>query len=299
MELTFQVQKQGDDIQGILADGSTFNPLTSIGDIIHCVAEKNTDQAFIQYSVECFNQIFKTNYSSDENKCFGFYEKMQDLKNKIENNNLFTLAELEKLKSFYDVRFRLDVITVEVENGFPEPLRFGFCDSQNMLDSIDNENHCYTYICYSMTDVIFAILHYLLLNDYKFRKCEHCEKYFATLTLKQKYCMRNSPLTGYTHLDCATAVDHALKAIKRRRKYVKEYLKTYYSEVEYSNSEVEYSNSKAGNIFVETVDKYIYGMEKNVAVLTQLKYITSKEYVKKHLYHKDIEKELNKYVVKK
>lgn len=284
MGLTFQVQKQGDDIQGILAEHSYFNPLTVIGDMMNWVVENNTDQTFIQKLVDCFKEIFKTDFSFDENECVDFYEKMQDLKNKIENNNLFTLAELEKLKSFYDVRFRLDVITVE-EKDFQNPLRFGFCNSQKMLDSINNENHCYTYICYSMTDVIFAILHYLLLNDYKFRKCEHCEKYFATKTLKQKYCMRNSPLTGYKHLDCATAVDHALKAVKRRRKYVANYLDTYYYDSKY--------------IFLDTVDEYIKNKEKTVAVLTQLEYITSKEYVKRHLYHKDIQKELNKYVVKK
>lgn len=273
MDLKFQIEKKGDNIQGILADGRIFNPLLVIGDIIHCIAENNTDQTFIQYSVDCFKQIFKTDYSFDENGYFDFYEKMQDLKNKIENNNLFTLTELEKLKSFYDVQFRLDVITVEVEKGFPDPLRFGFCTSQNMLDSIDNENHYYTYICHSMTDVIFAILHYLLMNDYKFRKCEHCEKYFATKTFKQKYCTRNSPLTGHTHLKCGTAVDHVMKSIKERRHKTQNYLRNYYPE--------------ANNIFLGVVDEYIKDKKKTVAVLTKLELITNKEFVKRHLYKKE------------
>lgn len=285
MYFKFAIKNKNGNIQGILSDGSYFNPLTVIGDIIHCVIDNTKEQFFIQHSVDYFQQIFKTSYSFSEGEVFEFYEKMCVLKNRIENNNLFTLAELEKLKSFYNVRFILDAITVEVEYGFSDPLRLGFCDSQKMLDSINNDNHCYTYICQSMEDVIFAILHYLLLNDYKFRKCEHCEKYFATQTFKQKYCMRNSPLTGYTHLDCATAVDHALKAIKRRREYVAGYLDTYY-----------YDSKK---IFLDTVDEYIKNKEKNVGVLTQLKYITSIEYVRKHLYHNDIQKELKKYVVKK
>ena len=89
-----------------------------------------------------------------------------------------------------------------------------------------------------MKDVVYAIMHYLLLQGYKFRQCNHCEKLFATKTYKEKYCPRNSPITGYTHLQCGIAVDHILKKIRKRKNYTLDYL-----SCNYPNAVIEFINA--------------------------------------------------------
>ncbi len=59
--------------------------------------------------------------------------------------------------------------------------------------------------------VVIAVLYYYVYNDYKLVKCSHCGKWFATKTLKEKYCKRISPcfgdiITGKTPLPCEQAV---------------------------------------------------------------------------------------------
>lgn len=85
--------------------------------------------------------------------------------------------------------------------------------------NIDNF-HNYFYKCYSHAEVIVAIFHFLTLNNYKFRKCEHCGKYFATKSLKQKYCYRKSPYKGYEHLDCNIAVKNIMQSLRRKRRSI-------------------------------------------------------------------------------
>jgi hypothetical protein len=125
-----------------------------------------------------------------------------------------------------------------------------------------------------MEDIPFAILHYLILNEYQFRQCEHCEKYFATKTLKQKYCMRKSPYKGCAHLECGEAVDHLMKKIKKRKKSIMTNLGNYYPE--------------ASDKFWCEFNKYSVIDGKNVwkswRILETLEQITSKEYVKAKWY---------------
>ncbi len=80
--------------------------------------------------------------------------------------------------------------------------------------------HSYFYRCYSLADAVFSILHFLALGRYKFKKCLHCGRYFATKTDKQKYCQRKSPYSKYTHLNCEQAVRNISQDIKRGYKRI-------------------------------------------------------------------------------
>ncbi len=84
--------------------------------------------------------------------------------------------------------------------------------------------HNYFYQCYSQADIIFAIFHFLVLCKYKFKKCEHCGKYFATQTLKQIYCYRNSPYPKYEHLECCDAVKDIKQSLRRTRRKIEKNL---------------------------------------------------------------------------
>ena len=57
----------------------------------------------------------------------------------------------------------------------------------------------------TITQVLCAVLYYYALNDYRLRKCALCGKWFATQTLKERYCKRNSNIEKYSHLPCVEA----------------------------------------------------------------------------------------------
>lgn len=48
----------------------------------------------------------------------------------------------------------------------------------------------------SVDQVLAAILYFYAQNGYMLAKCAHCQKWFATKTRKEKYCIRTSPCVG-------------------------------------------------------------------------------------------------------
>ena len=102
---------------------------------------------------------------------------------------------------------------------------------QNYLLNSEKNVLRFSYTCYSLEEALFALWHYLIFHDYtKFNKCHHCGTYFATKTLKQKYCTQNSPYEKYIHLDCKQAVRNIKLKLARRRKVIYTHLNNYYSE---------------------------------------------------------------------
>lgn len=81
----------------------------------------------------------------------------------------------------------------------------------------------------SVRALLYSALYYYALQGWKIRKCEHCGQYFATKSLKNKYCPRRSPMRDpddasfdYTGMTCQRAVeaakDRLAKAYTRERK---------------------------------------------------------------------------------
>ena len=89
--------------------------------------------------------------------------------------------------------------------------------------------------CRTMIDFTFALVHYLVFNEYKITKCSHCGHLFATKKGKkngeEKYCCRQSPFAGYEEYTCKKAV----KAIKDmlEKKRISEYERLRVKAVEY------------------------------------------------------------------
>ena len=101
---------------------------------------------------------------------------------------------------------------------------------QGYLEEAENPIR-FAYTCYSLEEAFFALWHYLIFNGYtKFNQCHHCGTYFATKSLKHKYCTQNSPYEKYEHLDCEQAVRNIKQKLARRRKVIYTHLNNYYSE---------------------------------------------------------------------
>lgn len=73
----------------------------------------------------------------------------------------------------------------------------------------------------TMREILFSVVHYYILNGYKLAKCKHCEKWFATKSLKIEYCERISPcynmvVSGKPVLRKPQKCEQAVKTIKQR-----------------------------------------------------------------------------------
>ena len=224
-KLVFRITNENGNIGGIM-NTSHFDPLTILGDILS-VSKGFCNDENCEKIAEEFKHFFGIlDKSFDESEIFEYFEKMRMLRNMIYCNKYLSLSEFERLKSFFNLKFHFDIVPYE-HNGWSEQdylaknvLRFGFADIADVFENELNNEHIFFYTCYSMEDVVFSVLHYLILNEYKFRQCEHCEKYFATKTFKQKYCTRKSPLEQHSNLECRKAVDHIMKKIKKSKKAI-------------------------------------------------------------------------------
>jgi len=153
-----------------------------------------------------------------------------------------SLNELELIKALNQFRFTFEVgERSAMDKSKYMPVFFGTGVTaqiwQEHLEEAENTIR-FAYTCYSLEEALFAVWHYLILNDYtKFHKCPHCDRYFATKSLRG-YCKRNSPYKGYGYLknsykeysglNCKLAVDRIKEQMTRRRGKVCEHIQTHY-----------------------------------------------------------------------
>lgn len=78
------------------------------------------------------------------------------------------------------------------------------------------ENGYTVYICSNIQQVVFSVLHFLIINGYKFSNCKHCGRLYATKNLKTVYCNRFSPFPGYERYSCRDAVKRINDSLNKR-----------------------------------------------------------------------------------
>lgn len=137
------------------------------------------------------------------------------------------------------------------------------------------------YSCNTMIDFVFAMVHYLIYNDYRITRCAHCGKLFATKKGKKNggelYCSRNSPYSGYEDKTCKAAV----KAIKDKfdKKREAEYERLRQRANEYGTMS---KHCKVYNDFCRTCDDYREKIKKGASIELL------KEYEKFLFYSEDV-----------
>lgn len=110
------------------------------------------------------------------------------------------------------------------------------------------------YTCDNLQQVVFSILHFLILSGYKFTNCKHCGKMFATKNLKVVFCKRFSTFEGYEGKPCGDAVKDIRDKLDKRRKCVYERLRGRANEYGY--------HSKHGDILRDFQSKCAIHKEK-------------------------------------
>lgn len=215
----------------------TFNPLNILGELLFIANDykitNNISNICIEKSV-----LFQSPYPIET--CFNinvehdvqYFSLLNTLKEIIVNNQKPTFQEVYKIGLFYKISLNYNF---SLENFNPEPneltlytpMVFGLCKLSEIF-TIDIKNHMYDCTCSSISEIVFSIFSYLILFNYCFFKCKHCQKYFAAKRKQgqTKYCTRENMLSlqEYKDLSCADAVPLFLESIRNNKKKVISYL---------------------------------------------------------------------------
>lgn len=200
-----------------------------------------------------------------------FFVAIHQLEQSIENNRNLSMSEFEILKQFLNLEFSYSIefreenpmyqrydlpLPANIKNDYESefqyvPLQYSYdYDMRSMFEDNNDTPHRFLYSCNKVEDVIFSVLHYLLLFRYKFYlKCNHCGRYFAARTHKQKYCFRGSPYQNFEHLDCEQAVRNIKQKLARRKKSI------YTKLSNYADNQSFYDFLDQYDVYKEAVDK--------------------------------------------
>ncbi|MBP7186984.1 MAG: hypothetical protein KBA55_09540 [Ruminococcus sp.] len=72
----------------------------------------------------------------------------------------------------------------------------------------------------TVIDVFYCLLYYYAFEGQKLKRCEHCGRWFATTSFKNKYCDRLSTVEQYSHLKCEIAAQNMRQECSRVKKRI-------------------------------------------------------------------------------
>lgn len=175
-------------------NSSNFNPISVINKI---TANKCDDVVFSkQKNIKAFGFDLGIKYDKT------FYYFIDEIRNIIKNNKRLSIMHLK--------------------------------DKFNLYIDIDITDNGYYYTCYSVTAIVYALMYYLLENNYGIDICRHCELFFITKSRinPPKFCNRKSPYHNYENFTCDVAVNKIRDNLRWKRKGIENYLNNKYKDYE-------------------------------------------------------------------
>jgi len=233
-----------------------FSPITVLGDLL--TTTNYVEKSIYRQDNYTLNQNYSEHPFLQGKKIHGVLEKsyfvalvtLQDVFDKVKP---LTMNEFEIIRQFHSLNLTHRILFREenpmygmtdlvekhtwIKNSTTERYQYKTLDyresfdEDNMLEQLFSAPYKFEYRCYRLEDIIFSVLHYLAFFKYKFAKCNHCERYYATQTYKTKYCNRKSPHEEYNHLECEQAVKDIKQLVARRKKSIEEHLKVNYKDL--------------------------------------------------------------------
>ncbi len=264
----------------VVKDKSVFNPLAALCDLRNLRPKDKDlkdDKSVIDTSIKsesAFGITFKIDKSTDRT----YFLLADYINNMISNNNLISIKDLEKLKLYFDLKLDYTIIYKELtcskvnnKNNIKYryvPLNY-YCKFDELdLKKIDKLSHKYIYSCYTIADVIFAVLHFLVLHGYNdIKKCENCDKYFfSTKVSREKYCEREKT-------NCRKMIKKLKREIQTLNKSI--YDNIYYNWSQYCDNGLDEEDENTEWLqFKKERNKYELMLKKdkvNVKILTEYK----------------------------
>lgn len=202
------ISKKNDKMIGKIASGNEFSTSLVLGDLMYNIDKQIENSVFAE---KVFENIFGISLFEYENDSIKYTNAITQLKEMVVDNKYLSMSDFDKIKIYHEITFNVLISKNHYETIVDKTISseesFYYLDNnfETFFDTQYENEHMYCYNFHSAQDIIFAIMHYLISFDYKFQKCRHCGKYFATQNLKNKYCERYSPIKRYSHLQCFSA----------------------------------------------------------------------------------------------
>lgn len=205
-----------------------FNPLTILGDL-RCSKRPyqylnkrvNADKSW-----EYFSLAYRREYGFGRPLYIGndaqYLKFVSNLDKIMRDNQCRTLQELEQIQKQYCLNLNCNIL-VEEKNIFfdlfhqknhnatettykPLEYKSGETNEEIEKNTYLDKNHKFSYQCLTMADVIFSILHFIVIHKYEFKTCALCQKRYVKIPNhgQGKYCSRISPLGLNKYLDNCT-----------------------------------------------------------------------------------------------
>ena len=216
-------RKQGDKMKtlyldrkkngAVLVDGNIAYNLNSLncafGDVLSMLEETFPDKIFRHPEgvVKHFKDMFNGNDKSEN--IWGWsingtiLVSIYDVLSDAENLTL-TLHDMEELRIKHFTT--LSYLPINITN----------IDDGIKFENLEKPFH-----------LIYGLLYYYAYYNLKLVKCQHCGRWFATTSFKNKYCPRKSTFNGYTHLNCEQAVRNIKQELARKKKRIYNKLVSY------------------------------------------------------------------------
>lgn len=196
-----------------------FNPLTILGDLRNREKpyEYSNKRHNIDRSWKDLSGSYEYEYGFGEPLYIGNDEQylkfVSNLDKIMRTNQCSPLEELEKIQNQYKLNLDYKISVEEIDISFEllqkkkrnatkmtyKPLEYKFGETNEELEKSTylNKNHQFSYHCLTMANVIFSVLHFIVIHKYKFKTCALCQKRYAKIPNhgQGKYCPRKSPLS--------------------------------------------------------------------------------------------------------
>lgn len=243
-----------------------FNPLTILGDLRkvkqpHEYSSKRLDMNTLFDSYEYEYGFEKPLYIGNDEQYLKFISNLDKI---IRDNQCKTLQDLKLIQRQYNLNLDYKISEEKNNNSkellqskkcyAPEriykPLEYKYGEINKVLEknTYMNKNHQFSYHCYTMADVIFSILHFIVIHQYEFKTCALCQKRYAKIPNngQGKYCSRKSPLglnsyfdesiqEKFINLDCQASMKKFQEIKKNKKKNLLTYAPTFEQEEMFIN----------------------------------------------------------------
>ena len=143
------------------------------------------------YNVDNYANIFENKIKFLNDKSFPFF--LDEIKNMIKNNPYYDFKDIECIARKHNI----------------------------VLDCELFDNKLSIYNCNSLSEIIYAILHYLLEKTYKVNVCKYCERFLIVKTFKTSYCQDVSPYCyEYEGKNCQYVREERIHLLNSKRKTI-------------------------------------------------------------------------------
>ncbi len=195
-----------------------FDPLTILGNLSNhekpCTyfnkrLNINSSWTSLQGSYEYEYGFGEPLYIGNDEQYLKFISALEKI---MRNNQYKTLKDLEALQRQYNLELECEISVKEpnilfdllrkkgrnVKKHTSKPIKyeFGKINDELLQNTYLNRDHQFDYHCRSLSDILFAILHFIIIHQYKFNTCALCQKTYVKLPNhgQGKYCPRPNPL---------------------------------------------------------------------------------------------------------